>query len=59
MHEGKYSKVKEHFKDVSGIKVSDANMYPADTLSSQIKKVFGRDIFLRTNNDGELHKHVG
>ena len=51
MHEGKYSKVKEHFEDVSRIKVSNTNMYPADTLSSQIKKVFGRDIFIRTGND--------
>ena len=52
LHEGKYSKVKDHFKDVSGVKVSNANMHPADTRSSQINKVFGRDIFLRTNNDG-------
>ena len=52
MHEGKYSKVKEHFEDVSRIKVSYANMYPADTLSSQMKKVFRRYIFIRTNNDG-------
>ena len=51
MHKGKYSKVQDHFKKVSNISVGYDNMWPADTLSNQIKDVLEGYVLIGSNNE--------
>ena len=51
VHKGKYSTVQDHFKKVSNISIGYDNMYPAATLSNQIKDVLKGYVLSWSNND--------